>query len=115
MGETYKLPIPLCNYQGLIERKVKPYYDVVLYTLGELEKKYTTERREFVADLSFIGEKTREKTRLSKINVLRTITAWIKTAGLGEDDFYVTTTSGGRRKYHLKVNEEVLTRLKTLL
>jgi hypothetical protein len=53
-------------------------------------------------------EKKVESEKLTTINICRTIMALFYGSKLREDDFYVTTTSRGRRNYHIKVNARTL-------
>jgi len=45
---------------------------------------------------------------LTTVNICRTILALFYGSDLRQDDFYVTTTSRGRRNYHIKVNAHTL-------
>jgi len=116
MQELSKLPMPLCNYQGLIKRRVKPYYDIVMYLLREMDNRYKLERREFVyaPDIREMEERVQNE-KLTRTNIIRSIKAWIKTAGLSDDEFYVTTTGNGGKNYHIRVNERTLNLLKNPL
>jgi len=54
-------------------------------------------------------EKKAESEKLTTVNICRTILALFYGSDLREeDDFYVTTTSRGRRNYHIKVNTRTL-------
>jgi regulator of PEP synthase PpsR (kinase-PPPase family) len=62
-----------------------------------------------------IEKKVRDE-KLTTVNVCRTILALLYGSKLREEkDFYVTTTSSGRRNYHIKVNEHTLNSLSKLL
>jgi regulator of PEP synthase PpsR (kinase-PPPase family) len=52
--------------------------------------------------------------KVTTVNICRTILALLYSCKLREDeDFYVTTTSGGRRNYHIKVNSRTLSLMKS--
>jgi hypothetical protein len=54
-------------------------------------------------------EKRVQSEKLTTVNVCRTVLALLHASELREDkDFYITTTSGGRRNYHVKVNPRTL-------
>jgi regulator of PEP synthase PpsR (kinase-PPPase family) len=54
-------------------------------------------------------EKKVKDERLTTVNVCRSILALLYGSKLSEEkDYYVTTTSGGRRNYHVKVNDRTL-------
>jgi hypothetical protein len=113
--QIYELPIPLKNYQDLaIRKKRKPYHDLLLRLFEEMEMKHKRQGDfVYVPDIEEICE--RINYRLSPTTVRRLILAWVKTAGLNDEEFYVTTTSGGAKNYHIKVNERTLSLLKSLL
>jgi len=115
MQEVCKLPIPLSNYQDLvIRKKKKPYYRVVLELFREMENQHKLQ-----GDFTYVPEieKIQERTNyeVSKITIMRSILAWVKTAGLSDEEFYVTTTAGGCKRYHIRVNERTLSLLGRLL
>jgi regulator of PEP synthase PpsR (kinase-PPPase family) len=61
-------------------------------------------------------EKRVKDEKLTTVNVCRTILALLYGSKLSEEkDFYVTTTSGGRRNYHVKVNNRTLNSMSGLL
>jgi regulator of PEP synthase PpsR (kinase-PPPase family) len=61
-------------------------------------------------------EKRVRDEKLTTVNVCRTILALLHGSKLREEkDFYVTTTSSGRRNYHIRVNERTLSSLSKLL
>jgi len=109
------LPIPLANYVRLIMDRKSPYYDVIQFLLKDMEMHY--EKRggsEVVYAINprtlheEIDKKVRNK-KLTTVNICRTILALLYGSDLKEEeDFYVTTTSGGRRNYHIKVNPRTL-------
>jgi len=119
MSEVHKIPIPLSNYLSLIERKKSPYYDLILYLLADMERKhkqapnhgivYTINPRQLKEE---IEEKIPNK-KLTTINISRTILALLYGSRLEKDeDYYVTTSSGGRKNYHIKVDPNVLSTLR---
>jgi len=113
---TNDIPIPLVNYINLIKYRKSPYYDIVKHlvkdmevhlerTGGHSETIYTLNPRLLQEEI----EKKVESEKLTTVNVCRTILALLYGSDLQkEDDFYVTTTSRGRRNYHIKVNTRTL-------
>lgn len=110
------IPIPLVNYIYLIKYHKSPYYDIVQHILKEMEMHhermgrssetvYTLNPRMLQAEI----EKKINDEKLTTVNICRTILALLYGSKLRkEDDFYVTTTSRGRRNYHIKVNTRTL-------
>ena len=110
------IPIPLVSYIHLIKYRKTPYYDIVQHIMKDMEihyKKagdssgivYTINPRILHEEI----EKKVESEKLTTVNVCRTILALMYGSKLREeDDFYVTTTSRGRRNYHIKVNAHTL-------
>jgi regulator of PEP synthase PpsR (kinase-PPPase family) len=61
-------------------------------------------------------EKIVSDEKLTTVNVCRTILALLYGSSLAQEkDFYVTTTSSGRRNYHIRVNSRTLTSMGRLL
>jgi hypothetical protein len=120
MPESFDLPIPLVNYLRLIEKKRSPYYDLAEYVIADMEKNfksrhphpsviYTINPRRLKEEV----EETIQSEKLTPINISRTILALIYGSRLEEDeDYYVTTSSGGRKNYHIKVNPGILSTLR---
>jgi len=110
------IPIPLVNYIHLIKYHKVPYYDIVQHILKDMEMHYERTGRgsETVYTinprvLQDEIEKKVESKKLTTINICRTILALFYGSELREEeDFYVTTTSRGRRNYHIKVNTHTL-------
>ena len=110
------IPIPLVNYIRLIKYHKSPYYDIVQHILKDMETHYerTGLRSETVYTinprvLQEQIEKKVESEKLTTVNICRTILALFYGSKLRkEDDFYVTTTSRGRRNYHIRVNTRTL-------
>jgi len=110
------IPIPLVNYIRLIKYRKTPYYDIVQHILTEMEMHY--ERTGRVSEIIYTInprvlqdeiEKKIKNEKLTTVNICRTILALFYGSDLRkEDDFYVTTTSRGRRNYHIKVNTRTL-------
>ena len=109
------IPIPLVNYIRLIKYRKSPYYDIVQHVLKEMEIHY--ERTGLGSETVYAInprvlqeeiEKKVESEKLTTVNICRTILALFYGSELREDDFYVTTTSRGRRNYHIKVNTRTL-------
>lgn len=121
--EISGVPIPLVNYVHLIRRRRSPYYDIVQYLLRDMESHqqrtglgsetvYTINPRILQEEI----EKVISDDKLTTVNVCRTILALLYGSRLAEEkDFYVTTTSSGRRNYHIKVNTRTLTSMSRLL
>jgi hypothetical protein len=122
MSEARQIPIPLSNYLSLIQRKKSPYYDLILYILADMERKhrsgpgnsiiYTINPRQLKEEI----EEKIPSEKLTPINISRTILAFLYGSKLRKDeDYYVTTSSGGRKNYHIKVNQSILSALQTRL
>ncbi|MDI6905120.1 MAG: hypothetical protein QMD13_06510 [Candidatus Bathyarchaeia archaeon] len=111
-----EIPIPLINYVHLIRNRKSPYYDIVQFLLKEMEMHYekvgqgsetvyTINPRILQEEI----EKKIESEKLTTLNICRSILAFLYGSKLHEEkDFYVTTTSGGRRNYHIKINAHTL-------
>lgn len=121
--EISRVPIPLVNYVHLIRNRKSPYYDIVQFLLKEMETHHQTigQDSEIVYTINpriLQGEieKIISDDKLTTVNVCRTILALLYGSRLSEEkDFYVTTTSSGRRNYHIKVNTKTLTSMNRLL
>ncbi len=118
MSEVRQIPIPLSNYLGLIERKQSPYYDLILFILADMERTYkgapyngviyTINPRQLKEEV----DKKIPNDKLTPINISRTVLALMYGSRLKKDkDYYVTTSSGGRKNYHIKVTPSVLSSL----
>lgn len=117
------VPIPLVNYVHLIRNRKSPYYDIVQFMLKEMETRYqrsgqgsetvyTINPRILQEEI----EKIVSDEKLTTVNVCRTILALLYGSSLAQEkDFYVTTTSSGRRNYHIRVNSRTLTSMGRLL
>jgi hypothetical protein len=111
MPELFEIPIPLSNYLRLIERKRSPYYDLVEYIIADMERQHkdrTHPATIYTINPRRLKEKVEEtipSEKLTTINISRTILALLYGSKLEKDeDYYVTTSSGGRKNYHIKVN-----------
>ena len=118
MSEIHQIPIPLSNYLSLIEKKQSPYYDLILYILADIEKNYKTAPHNgmiYMINPRQLKEEVEGKIssdKLTTINISRTILALMLGSKLQKDeDYYVTTSSGGRKNYHIKVTSNVLSSL----
>jgi len=61
-------------------------------------------------------EKKVNDEKLTSVNVCRTVLAMLHGASLdAEKDYYVTTTSSGRKNYHVRVNTRTLNLMSSLL
>jgi len=115
-----EIPTPIHNYLYLIQGKKPPYYDVVLFIVSEMEKHlseaealkevlYTVNPKRLRREM----EKRVKHEKLTTLNISRTILAFIYGNNLKKDsDYYVTTTSGGCKNYHIRVNSNVLSAFK---
>jgi hypothetical protein len=117
------IPIPLINYIHLIKERKSPYYDIVEHLMKEMEMHYNVNGRGSEAVYTInprllqeqIEKKIRDE-RLTTVNVCRTILAMFYGAQLDEEkDFFVTTTSSGRRNYHIKVSNRTMNSMSKLL
>jgi hypothetical protein len=110
-----EIPIPIINYVESIRNKKSPYYDIVKFLLKEMEFHLA---KDGCSEISYvinprvlqeeIGKRVKNE-KLTTVNVCRTIQALCLGSKLKpEEDFYVSTTSGGRRNYHIKVNQRTL-------
>lgn len=118
-----EIPVPLINYIHLIKKRRAPYYDIVEFLMKDMELHFhrTGTGSEVVYTINpriLQGEiETKiEDEKLTTVNVCRTVLAMLHGAQLDEEkDFFVTTTSSGRRNYHIKVNDRTLTLMSRLL
>jgi hypothetical protein len=122
MSEVPQIPIPLVNYLHLIERKKSPYYELILYVLKDMERNYNKGPNHgiiYTINPRQLKEKVEDSItsdKLTSINISRTILALLYGSRLKKDeDYYVTTSSGGRKNYHIKVNRNILSILHTTL
>jgi hypothetical protein len=118
-----EVPVPLVNYIYLIKNRKRPYYEIVEFLMKDMEMRYhkTGQCSEVVYTinpriLQEEIEKKLEDDKLTTINVCRTILAMLYGAELDQEkDFFVTTTSSGRRNYHIKVNNHTLSSMSRML
>jgi hypothetical protein len=125
MGEEKMadIPVPLINYIHLIKERKSPYYEIVEHVMKEMEMRYTTSGQGsegvYTINPRILQEEIEKKIRderLTTVNVCRTILALLYGAQLNEErDFFVTTTSSGRRNYHIKVSNHTLNSMSKLL
>ena len=117
-----ELPIPLSNYVNLIKERRSPYYDIIRYILFDMEHHlekagrseviYTINPRRLHRE---IEEKVKNE-KLTTINVCRTILALFYGTRLREnEDFYVTTSSRGRRNYHVRLTPSIMKMLRNFI
>ncbi len=117
------IPIPLANYIHLIRNRRSPYYDVVSFLLREMEMHYNKAGQNsetvYTVNPRILQEEIEKRVRnekLTTVNVCRTILALLYGSKLSEEeDFYITTTSSGRRNYQIKVNNRTLNSLSRFL
>lgn len=119
-----EVPIPLINYIYLIKYRRSPYYDIVRHLLMDMEMHYARAGREgseviYTINPRMLQEAIEERVKSEKVttvNICRTILALLYGSKLQEEkDFYVTTTSGGRKNYHIRINPRTLNTLKSFL
>jgi hypothetical protein len=118
-----EIPVPLINYIHLIKERRSPYYDIVEHLMKEMEMRYTSKGKGAEAVYTINPrmlqeeiEKKMRNERLTTVNICRTILAMLYGAKLNEErDFFVTTTSSGRRNYHIKVSNRTLSSMSKLL
>ncbi len=111
-----EIPVPLANYVRLIQHRDPPYYDIVKHVVKDMERHYQKTDHSsgivYTINPRVLQEQIEEKLeseKLTTVNICRSILALIHGSRLREeDDFYVTTTSHGRRNYHIKVNDHTL-------
>jgi len=114
--KLYNIPVPLANYVRLIKNRRSPYYDIIKHVLKDLEMHY--ERAGEASEVVYTInprvlqeeiEKIIKNEKLTTVNICRTILAFFYGSQLRKNkDFYITTTSGGRRNYHIRVNDRTL-------
>lgn len=117
------IPVPLINYISLIKKRKSPYYEIVEFLMKEMEMQYhgTAKGSEVVYTINprVLQEEIEKRMRdekLTTVNVCRTILAMVYGSELNEEkDFFVTTTSSGRRNYHIKVNNKTLNSMSQML
>ena len=118
-----EIPVPIVNYVHLIRSRKSPYYDISEFLMTEMQAHslrtangaeivYTVNPRIVKQEI----EKRVGSEKLSTVNICRTVLAFLYGARLNEKkDFFVTTTSGGRRNYHIKVNSRTLNLMSRML
>jgi len=114
-----EIPNPICNYVNLIKERKTPYYDVIKHILLEMEHHYLKAGKTEVI-YSINPRKLQEEIedlikseKLTSVNISRTILALFYGTNLKKDeDFYVTTSSRGRKNYHVKLNSQTLNTFK---
>ena len=118
VSEVQQIPIPLSNYLNLIDKKQSPYYDLILFILSDIERTYKDAPRNdmvYMINPRQLKEKIAKRipnNKLTTINISRTVLAFMLGSKLQKDeDYYVTTSSGGRKNYHIKVTSTVLSAL----
>jgi regulator of PEP synthase PpsR (kinase-PPPase family) len=117
------IPVPLINYIHLIKDRKSPYYEIVAHLMKEMEMHYTTNGQGsgavYTINPRMLQEEIEKKVsdeRVTTVNVCRTILALLYGAQLDEEkDFFVTTTSSGRKNYHIRVTNRTLNSMSKLL
>jgi len=119
MSEVTQVPVPLINYLRLIEKKKSPYYDLICYIIADMENRLETPAQ--YGDVYLINprrlrdeiEEKIQSEKLTTTNISRTILALFYGSELEKDeDYYITTSSGGRKNYHVKMSTSVLSALR---
>jgi hypothetical protein len=118
-----ELPIPLSNYLQLIRKKRSPYYDLLQYVISDMERRYMA--LEYSGgDVYLINPRTLLKQveekipsdKITTVNIGRVMLAALRGSNLRKGkDYYVTTSSSGRKNYHIKLNSAVLAALRSNL
>ncbi len=119
MSEIHQIPIPIVNYLNLIREKKSPYYDLILYLVSDMERNLKQTNLDHGIIYTINPRQLKEKideeissTKLTPINISRTILALLYGSELQKDeDYYVTTSSGGRKNYHIKINPKNISSL----
>jgi hypothetical protein len=123
VSEIPEIPIPLVNYVHLIRERKSPYYEIVEFLMKDMEMHFikSGQGAEAVYTINprMLHEEIEKKVsdeKLTAVNVCRTVLAMLHGAKLDEEkDYFVTTTSSGRRNYHVKVNPRTLYQMSRLL
>jgi hypothetical protein len=123
MSEIQEIPIPLINYVNLIRQRKSPYYEIVEYLMKDMETHlYRSGRGSeavYTINPRMLHEEIEKKVsdqKLTSVNICRTVLAMLHGAELDQDrDYFVTTTSSGRRNYHVMVNSRTLNQMSRLL
>ncbi len=118
-----QIPIPLSNYLNLIERKESPYYDLACHVVADMEDNYKNREQPHGIIYTINPRQLRKEIeeeipseKLTAINISRTVLALLYGSKLQKDeDYYVTTSSGGRKNYHIRVNPYILSTLRMRL
>ncbi|MGD0028240.1 MAG: hypothetical protein ABSC91_04785 [Candidatus Bathyarchaeia archaeon] len=123
MSEVGNIPIPLINYVNLIRERKSPYYEIVEFLMKDMEMHFYKTgqgtRAVYTINPRVLQEEIEKKVtdeKLTSVNVCRTVLAMLQGAKLNEEkDYFVTTTSSGRRNYHVNVNARTLTQMSRML
>jgi hypothetical protein len=123
MSEVRQIPIPIVNYFNLIRDKKSPYYDLILFLVADMEKNLKQNKLDHGIIYTINPRQLKDKIdeeisskKLTPINISRTILALLYGSKLEKDeDYYVTTSSGGRKNYHIKINHANLSSLQVHL
>lgn len=123
MSKISGVPVPFINYLYLIQKKKSPYYDLIFYLVDDMEKNYNTSKSHhgfiYAINPRRLKKEMEDKIpnkKLTVTNISRTILALLYGSKLRKnEDYYVTTSSGGRRNYHIKVNRSILSTLRMQL
>jgi hypothetical protein len=110
------------NHYWLIKNKKGPYYDIVKFLFDEMNREYASkgcpEYITYTINPRVLQEEIEKRVeelniekpeKITSRNVCRSISALLYGSKLKEEkDFYVTTTSGGRKNYCVKVSKRTL-------
>lgn len=118
--DSSEIPSPISNYINLIKERRSPYYDCIRYILLEMERHlmnsgrseiiYTINPRRLEEE---INEMIKSNMKLTSVNISRTVLALFYGSRLKEEeDWYKTTSSKGRKNYHVRVNSHTIHTLK---
>lgn len=122
MSSQTEIPIPIVNYLYLIREKKPPYYDIIKQMIKDMEYRYRkADRTEIIYTISprQLHKELEEKIegeKLTTFTVCRSILAILYGSDLKErEDYYKTTSSHGRRNYHIKLNPRNLQHLRSFV
>jgi len=125
MPKDNEIPVPIVNYLYLIRERRSPYYEIVEFLMKDMEmhhhnsQKLGNSETVYAINPRMLHEEIEKKVhdeKLTSVNVCRTILAMLHGAELNEEkDYFVSTTSSGRKNYHIIVNTRTLNLMSKLI
>lgn len=117
------IPSFLIDYAKLIILEKSPYSDIVKHIVKEMELHYQRAGKSEVVCVitpqilvDELNAKVENQEKLTTHNVCLTIRAFCCLCGLKEGkDFFTTTRSHGRKNYHLKDSQKMLSSVARIL